>query len=251
MGKITYAITVCNEHWQLKLLLARLFEHIRPDDQILIQSDLDNVTDEVINAIDEFMNQYRGSEFGIKHVSIPLNHDFGTFKNNLKDGATGDWIFQIDADEMPTHSLLSLLPSVIDQNPDTEVIRIPRINTVHGITQEHIDKWGWSITIIKDKLLQRSEDDIDKEYLDVIERYGGLVRNESGLVTYYEPVVNFPDYQWRLYQNKENINWVNKVHEVLTGYDKYSELPMDISWCLLHMKDIKRQEMQNSYYDTI
>ena len=85
--------------------------------------------------------------------------------------------------------------------------------TVNGLTQEHINKWGWRV-------------------------------NTKGWV-------NFPDYQWRIYRNNAKIKWVNKVHEVLTGYETHADLPPNKEWCLLHPKDIERQEKQNSYYETL
>ena len=107
---------------------------------------------------------------------------------------------------------LTNLPMVLQYN-SVDVIQIPRINTVEGLTQQHIDKWGWRV-------------------------------NNEGWV-------NFPDYQWRVYKNDGSIKWKNKVHEVLEGYKTISQLPSDKPWCLEHPKTIKRQEKQNEYYDTL
>jgi hypothetical protein len=137
---------------------------------------------------------------------------FANMKNYLTGLCTGDYIYQIDADEMVDEHILKLLPQVLESN-DVEVLRVPRINTVEGLTQEHINKWGWHV-------------------------------NEQGWV-------NFPDYQWRIYKNNAGITWVNQVHEALTGYRSVAALPADKEWCLLHPKDIKRQERQNTYYDTL
>ena len=90
---------------------------------------------------------------------------------------SGDWIFQIDADEVPHETLIELLPEIILSNPDNEVIRVPRVNTVNGLTEEYIRQWGWNV-------------------------------DEKGWV-------NWPDFQWRIYKNNTKIKWVNKVHEVL------------------------------------
>ena len=93
------------------------------------------------------------------------------------------------------------------------MILIPRWNTVDGITQEHIVKWGWKYD------------------------------NENR--------VNWPDYQTRIYKNSENIIWENKVHERLTGYYVYSNLPEEKDYCLFHHKTIERQENQNKFYSDI
>ena len=37
--KISYAITVCNEHKEIKKLLTFLFEHKRKEDQVVVQMD--------------------------------------------------------------------------------------------------------------------------------------------------------------------------------------------------------------------
>ena len=55
---------------------------------------------------------------------------------------SGDWIFQIDADEMPHETLIELLPEIILSNPENEVIRVPRVNTVHGLTEFHRKTFG-------------------------------------------------------------------------------------------------------------
>jgi hypothetical protein len=142
----------------------------------------------------------------------PLDKDFATFKNNLIALCSKDYIFQIDADEYPSEWLLDYLPSVLEANPETEVFLVPRINTVEGITQEHIDKWRWNV--------------------------------EEGRI-------NFPDYQWRIWKNKPEIKWINKVHERLDGFGLYTSLPSLDSCCLYHPKTIERQEKQNQFYDTL
>ena len=63
--------------------------------------------------------------------------------------------------------------------------------------------------------------------------------------------VNFPDYQYRLWKNKPEIRWRNKVHEVLEGHLNFSALPGEEEWCLYHPKTIEKQEKQNEYYNTL
>jgi hypothetical protein len=61
--------------------------------------------------------------------------------------------------------------------------------------------------------------------------------------------VNYPDYQTRICSNKPTINWVNKVHERLSGWKTIANLPY--GYDLIHPKTIERQERQNNFYDTI
>jgi len=202
--KISYAIPVCNEHEELEELLNFLQQHRQEDDEIVILCDEGNTTQEVYDVINSFdMNHYYINE-------NPLNKDFAQQKNYLNSKCTGDWIFLIDADEMPTYYLLRSIPELIQNNSDVEAYWIPRINTVTGLTQEHIDKWRWNV-------------------------------DERGWV-------NFPDYQMRLYKNDSNIKWIKPVHEQLTGFSKFANLPSQEEFCLLHPKHIKRQEKQNNFY---
>ena len=205
--KISYAIPVCNEHLELKKLLDFLFLWINEEDEIIVQCDKGNTTPEVYKILNSFKTKPQ-----ISVIEFSLNKDFASFKNNLKNHCTGDYIFQIDADECPTIELLQILPKLLLTN-EVEVIRVPRINTVKGLTQEHIQKWGWRV-------------------------------DGNGWV-------NFPDYQWRIYKNDPKINWINKVHEILEGYETHAELPPAKEYCLVHPKEIKRQEKQNQFYNTL
>ena len=208
--KISYAITVCNEHKELKKLLDFLFEHKRQEDQVVVQMDKDNMTDEVINVCERFeskpFDEYKLTEYS-------LNKNFAQYKNNLNKNCDGNWIFQIDADEIPNEYLMEALPFILEANEGIEAFWVPRVNTVAGITDEHITKWGWKLT-------------------------------EDGWV-------NFPDWQMRLYRNKEEIYWIKPVHEQLKGYTKFANLPAEEKYALYHPKDIGRQERQNAFYDTI
>ena len=54
-----------------------------------------------------------------------------------------------------------------------------------------------------------------------------------------------------IYKKSDTIRCVNKVHEKIEGYDTISNLPSLEEFALLHPKDIKKQEKQNEYYDTL
>ena len=205
--KISYAITVHNELEELMKLLDFLNNKIREEDEVVIQYDEGGVTDEVL----EFLN-IKQKIHGYTVIGFPLNKDFASYKNNLKANCKGDYIFQIDADEIPNEVMIAHLPEVLESNP-VDIIFVPRVNTVNGLTQEHIQKWRWNV-------------------------------NEKGWV-------NWPDYQTRIYKNTEDVTWMNKVHEKITGYDTFSNFPAEEHWALYHPKQIDRQEQQNQFYDTI
>ena len=208
--KISYAIPVCNEHIELEKLLSFLVKHIDKNDEIVVQCDKGNTTPKVYKV---FNSGILGLKDFLKVIEFPLNGHFSNFKNNLKENCTGDWIFQIDADELPHESLITNLKELLKLNTNTEMLLVPRVNTVEGITQEHINKWRWNV-------------------------------NEKGWV-------NWPDYQTRIIQNNQKIKWQNKVHEQIIGVSTRGALPMEEEWCLYHPKTIGRQEAQNNFYNTL
>ncbi len=203
--KISYAIPVCNEYKEIEYLLEYLTKYKREQDEIVVQCDQGNTTPEVYDVLKQYPD--------IKVIEFALNKDFASFKNNLKDNCSGDYIFQIDADEYPEEYLMNTIEWLIKNNPGTDIFWVPRINLVKGLTQEHIDKWGWNV-------------------------------DPKGRV-------NFPDYQCRILKNVKRIKWKNKVHEILTGHQTESHLPANDEFCIHHLKDIKRQEKQNELYATI
>jgi hypothetical protein len=210
MINITYAVTVCNELEEITKLINFLHPRLKKEDEILIQYDETSVTD-VVKQYLEIISQLHPNE--IKVIPFPLNNDFASFKNNLKNHANGIFIFQIDADEIPSEYLIENLSDFIEYNKDVDLFFVPRINTVEGLTPKHIKKWGWNV-------------------------------NEKGWV-------NFPDYQTRLYRRTSEIEWVGNVHERIVNYNTLSVLPADENYCLYHPKKIERQEKQNAYYDTL
>ena len=206
--KISYAITVCDELKEIKHLLDFLIQNKREKDEIVVLLDDSNSTREM----ETLLHLYRNNKHIILYVDYFGGH-FADWKNKLTTFCSGEYIFQIDADEIPHRFLLDNLPSVLENNNDLEVLLVPRVNTVEGITPEHIQKWGWNV-------------DNKKR-------------------------VNWPDYQWRIWKNKPEIKWVNKVHERLDGFKAYAPLPDDENYALYHPKTIERQEKQNEFYNKL
>jgi|TARA_B110000438_G_scaffold132806_1_gene128800 glycosyltransferase involved in cell wall biosynthesis len=206
--KISYAITVCNELNEITHLLNLLIKKKRKQDEIVILFDKKNGTPEVWNRLTEL----KGDDCCTYHAKT-FKHHFADWKNQLTELCSGDYIFQIDADEYPHDSLISQLPIILEANPENDVYLIPRVNTVDGLKDEHIQKWGWRV-------------------------------NDKGWV-------NWPDYQWRVWKNKPEIKWVNKVHEKLDGHRTYATLPDMEGLSLYHPKKIDRQIKQNEYYNTL
>ena len=206
--KISYAITVCNELEEISRLVNFLHQHKRMEDEICVLLDKPKASHELLNEL-----YYWSSKDIITLKESVFQGHFADWKNELTKLCSGDYIFQIDADEYPHEYLIESLPEILETNSDVEVYVVPRVNTEKGLTQEHIQTWRWHV-------------------------------NESGWV-------NFPDYQWRLYKNDPNIKWKNKVHEVIEGYKTMAQLPAYEDFSLYHPKTIERQEKQNNYYESI
>jgi hypothetical protein len=206
--KISYAITVCNEYKEIQKLMSTLMLNIREEDEVVVLFDKKNGTANVWG----YLRDLEAEDY-IKLESKPFGNHFADWKNQLTALCSGDYIFQIDADELPSVSLIENLPFILEANADNEVYLVPRVNTVEGLTESHISLWGWNV-------------------------------NDKGWV-------NWPDYQWRIWKNKPEIKWKNKVHEVLEGFKTYAQLPSIEEAALYHPKDIKRQVKQNNYYDTL
>ena len=129
--KISYAIPVCNELEEIQRLLGFLMENKRDQDEIIVLYDTNNGTADVETVLDHYLQLNNYSLY-----KSPFNRNFAEWKNLLSSYCTGDYIFQIDADEMLLIEGLSLIPQIIEGNPTIEVYRVPRINTVKGLTQE-------------------------------------------------------------------------------------------------------------------
>ena len=208
--KISYAITVCNELQEIQRLLDFLLAHKRDTDKIVVLLDNTKADDEMLLMLRHYDQYYD------KHVTVfqdEFQGHFADWKNKLSSYCFGDFIFQIDADEIPNKTLIEQLPRILETNSTVDVMLVPRVNTVEGMDQDHMQQWGWNV-------------------------------NEHGWI-------NWPDYQWRIYRNDDDITWKNKVHEVLQGFTKYAMLPMEEDYSLYHPKTIDRQIKQNAYYDTL
>jgi glycosyltransferase involved in cell wall biosynthesis len=209
---LSYAVTACNEDKELDRLLSQLSNYAGQDDEVIVQVDSDSVTQSVLDVIEKYKKEFANDR--LTFVSFPLNKNFANFKNNLKENCKKDYIFFIDADEYLSIPLVQHLRNILTDNRIMECIHVPRVNTVEGLTKEHIAKWRWNV-------------------------------NKKGYI-------NWPDYQTRICKNEAKIKWEGKVHEKICGCQVYTYLPdIDETWALYHPKDIKRQEKQNNFYQNI
>jgi glycosyltransferase involved in cell wall biosynthesis len=206
--KVSFAITVKDEGEYVSDLLNQLVPYCdETGDEIVVVDD---------NSTDEYTLSILESHSSIGAISLyrhELNMDFATHKNFLNSKCTGDYIFQIDADETLHPNLLKYLHDVLEYNIDIDLFIVPRVNVVNGLTDEDIQRWGWKL-------------------------------NEFGWVM-------FPDPQTRIYRNRPEIKWEGKVHERITGHKTQTMFPAEEEWSIYHIKDIERQRKQNNFYQII
>jgi glycosyltransferase involved in cell wall biosynthesis len=202
--KISYAILTHNEGEYIEKLLAFLTTYKRDIDEIVVVDD--NSDDGLTKSIlDKYKNQIE-----LHYRTFDGDH---TQKNYLNSKCTGDYILQLDADELVKPEFLQMLPELLEENNETDLFIMPRINTVEGLTQEWIQKWRWNV-------------------------------NEKGWV-------NFPDWQMRLYRNCDWVKWDGLLHSKIEGHKTFVFLPADELFCILHPKQLDRQVEQNDLYDKI
>ena len=202
--KISYSILVHNETDSLEKLLDCLVKYKEPQDEIVI---LDDFSD---NKKTKSILDFYVSTQNIVFEQRNLLGDFATQKNYLKNMCSGDYSFNLDADELISHWFMKDIHEILEGN-QVDLIYLPRINTVEGLTEEHIRYWRWQV-------------------------------NEKGWI-------NYPDWQGRVFRNRPNIRWEKPVHEMIVGFQTYAHLPMEQKYSIVHTKTIERQVEQNRFYN--
>ena len=206
--RISYGITVHNEAEELKRLLEVLHKNIDDSDEVVVCVDGDD--DAVRFELDVYSKKFYDSYKPMKVYQRKLEGDFSAQKNSVIENSMGDYVFHIDADEYPNEILLSQLKEILTIN-DVDLVWIPRVNTIEGMEQHHINKWNWRVT-------------------------------ENNWV-------NYPDYQARIFRRDKKIRWTRPLHELIVGCKTYAHLPPQEELSLYHPKTIEKQEKQNMFYN--
>jgi hypothetical protein len=182
---ISFAVTVCDEYQEIQGLLKLLLERKKPTDEIVVLVDLTKNLDKNIphSPLLDYLHKLSSSD-KIVLIEDRFNGDFAVWKNRISRACTKDYILQLDADELPSNTLLDSLDMLLSFELDLYLL--PRENTVEGITEDHIRQWRWKV-------------------------------DSRGWI-------NYPDFQGRLYRNKPGIVWKSKVHEYIVGYQTYTYL---------------------------
>lgn len=227
--KVSYLVTCSTETDTLRKLFDVLVPSAKQmDDGIIVLYDTD-ISKKMgkdhaptIRIIQAFADKMQ-SEIFEKDTCHIFNHalenNYGAHKNFGIEQCKGDFIFQIDGDELPPEALLGEnLHALLESNPTIEAYAVPRINDFRGVADEHAKKWGWRLTP------------------------SPLCENRS--------VVNFPDYQWRIFKRDyPRISFTRRLHEKIEGYNTYVVLPADEDYALYHDKTIEKQIETNLKYN--
>ena len=199
---LSYLVTCHNETDSLEKLLSKLVQNKKNNHEIVLLDDYsDNPkTLEIIQKYKEKINFYQHK----------LDKNYGAHKNYGIELCKGEWIFQLDADEVPTDGLIENIDLIIESNNNNEVLWLPRLNYFIGVTDLDVTTWGWRL---------------------------------------YDGMINYPDYQSRLYQNLPHIRYERRLHEKVEGFKSYVFIPPQKDYAIIHDKTIERQRKQNEFYN--
>jgi hypothetical protein len=209
--KISYAICVKDELEEISRLLNFLHQNKKTTDEICVLLDKPKASLELIDQL-----YYWSSKDIIKLKESTFNNNFSDWKNELNRMCSGDWIFNIDADEIPNEFLINNIHLLLEMNPDIDAYWVPRINTLEGDKDEilkYVKSQRWNI-------------------------------DENGYINKWDP-------QMRIYKNDSSIKWEGNPHEKIIGYKKFSTLPFEEEYCLYHPKTLTRQIKQNNFYSSL
>lgn len=208
---ISYLVTCKNEGSQIESLLHRLFKYKDGNECIILDDYSDDAS--TIEVLNNTVNS--GGGFFQLHQRA-LENNYSAHKNYGKSICKGKYIFQIDADELPSEYLLASLNDLILLNEDIDLFWIPRINDFMGVTQKNANEWGWRLTPYQNRF-----------------------------------IVNWPDPQGRLFKNVSYMNWERRLHEKIEGAKTYSHLPYEYDFALHHNKTIEKQITTNLKYNSV
>ena len=208
---ISYLVTCKNEGHQLQSLLDRLYENKENNECII----LDDYSDDIdTKSILDKVNKHESGFY--KVYQHKLENSYSEHKNYGKSLCKGEYIFQIDADELPSKTLLESLKDIIELNKDVDLFWVPRINDFKGVNQQNSAQWGWRLTPYENRL-----------------------------------IVNWPDPQGRLFKNVSYMEWKRRLHEKIEGSKTHVHLPYDYEYALHHNKTIEKQIQTNIRYNKL
>ena len=201
---LSYLVTCHNETDSLEKLLSKLVQNKKDNHEIVLLDDYSDNT-ETLEIIQKFKDK-------VNFQQHKLDKNYGNHKNYGIELCKGKWIFQLDADEVPTDGLLENIDLIIESNSKNEVLWLPRLNYFIGVTDLDVMTWGWQLN---------------------------------------DGMINFPDYQSRLYQNLPHIRYERRLHEKVEGFKSYVFIPPQKDYAIIHEKTIEKQRETNVNYNKL
>lgn len=198
---VSYAVCVCDELTEIENLLYILDESVLCD-EIRVLVDTTKATDEIFSIL---------YKYKVHIHQRPFDGNFGEHKNYLNSQCTGEYIFNVDADEIPSYQLICGLYNIV--NSDADIAFVPRVNILQGASFEFLNKCNFNL-------------------------------NKNGFI-------NWPDYQGRMYKNSQDIKWSGNLHERLTGIQNVIKIQDDPNLSLWHVKSVQRMKKQDEYYKSL
>ena len=131
---VSYAICVCNESRELGDLLHVLESSIFHSDEIVVLVDTSKVTRNVWDILQKY-----------PWISVHQREFTGNFadhKNYLTSLCHGSHVFNIDADEIPSHFLIENVYKLLE----FDLVYVPRVNILAGASPAYLEKHNFSIS---------------------------------------------------------------------------------------------------------
>lgn len=176
--RITYAITVANEIVEFKKLYETLRINKRDEDNIIVLVDTNKCPK--YSEFFEFLSDLHKARH-IKLIDDKFGGNFGEWKNKLRNHPLcKDYLFFLDADEVPNPILIENLPLIIELNPEVDVIGVPRANFLDRIGLSWLRKWGWRVTkseIIEEKTFNLNNPEELDEY-NLLKEYNLIIEEK-------------------------------------------------------------------------
>ncbi len=173
---ITYIILLKDEIEQVKSLVTHILNYKHSADSILILAEQDSTPS-------AFFDFYDDPQIRIEPYTF--SGDFAEMRNYATDLCDSAWVFHIDADEVPNENLVEGIHTHIEtiqkEHSEVEVMRVPRINHITGLTEEIIEKYSMDANLTP------------------------------------EHWFHWPDFQPRIHRTTSNIKWIFPIHETIAA----------------------------------
>lgn len=192
--RLSVAILTHNETDTLAELLAFILSYPRNDVEIRL---LDDYSDALTL---EIIRRFQQASPRVHLYQCHLNKNFAIQRNYLHIQCAGEFIFCVDADELPPRYFMDNMDQILEMldREGFDACAFPRINLMGAVRSE------------------------------VIKRHK-LAINELGWV-------NFPGMQLKLFRNQPGIKYVYSVHEHLVGYRNLCRFPPEEPDAVIHRK---------------